>query len=47
MASRFRITANAKASDLCRLARATQGDWCWMTDLNGHRFDKDEWLDRI
>jgi hypothetical protein len=47
MASRFRITTNATASDLCRLARGTQGDWCWMTDLDGYRHDREEWLERV
>jgi len=43
-AFRFRINKSATKPDLIRLAAATQGDWCWMTDLSGRRINREQWL---
>jgi hypothetical protein len=44
MAFQFRMGGCATKGDVLTLALATQGDWCWMTDLDGHRIDREQWL---
>jgi hypothetical protein len=44
MAFRFRMNKSTTNSDLIRLAAGTKGDWCWMTNMNGHRISRSEWI---
>jgi hypothetical protein len=44
LTNRFRIARQATNADLRLLAHATQGDWRWMTDKNGHRRTRPQWF---
>lgn len=41
---RFRVSKSTRVEQLARIAAATQGNWAWMTDLNGRRVDRADWL---
>ena len=44
LTNRFRVSSNAANKDLMLLAVRAQGDWHWMTDKNGNRIDREDWL---
>lgn len=41
---RFRIARAASYRDFAAVAKATKQEWFWMTDKNGHRIAREEWL---
>jgi len=44
MAFRFRISGTATNANVLDLAMAAQGDWHWMTSLEGRRVSRAEWI---
>ena len=40
----FRVGKSTRVEHLLLIAAATQGPWAWMTDLNGRRISKADWL---
>ena len=41
---RFRVGKSTRQEHLLLIAAATQGNWAWMTGLNGRRIDRADWL---
>jgi len=42
---RFRVGKSTRQEHLLLIAAATQGDWEWMTDLDGRRVSRADWLE--